>query len=105
MNRMTAADTRNAISGVTALRMQLCAELDAIERLVGEIDPVVCDAAHVNAKQLVEVYRQERVELVSALASIDEVLRWLRLTAMAEDDGDTPWTPPTGRVQHNMRKR
>ncbi|MEN3295575.1 MAG: hypothetical protein V7642_4828 [Burkholderiales bacterium] len=88
MEKMSIHDTDDAVTSVTALREVLSAELTAIERLVQKVDH---SSAKNNAGQpddLIETYRRVRTSLLSGLASVDEVLGWVRVLAPKDADGN-----------------
>lgn len=87
MEKMSIHDTDDAVTSVTALREVLTAELTAIERLVQR-----GDRAGANGKSetddLMETYCRVRTSLLSGLASVDEVLGWVRVLAPKDAEGN-----------------
>ncbi len=78
----------DAVSSMEALRDALAAELDDVENQIFELaqsnlaksDDVLND---------LRVYHVARAALYSGLASINEVLGWVRLMAAKDSDGNT----------------
>jgi hypothetical protein len=88
MEKMSVHDTDDAVTSVTALREVLSSELTAIERLVQKVDHSAAKNGADDPDDLIETYRRIRTSLLSGLASVDEVLGWVRVLAPKDADGN-----------------
>ncbi|MEN3291445.1 MAG: hypothetical protein V7642_698 [Burkholderiales bacterium] len=88
MEKMSVHDTDDAVTSVTALREVLASELTAIERLVQKVDQSAARNDAEEPDDLIETYRRVRTSLLSGLASVDEVLGWVRVLAPKDADGN-----------------
>jgi len=84
---MDLCEASDAVSSMQALRVELTEELDDIENSIHEIaqSSVACTDSGTNDLQ---VYWVARAALYSALASINEVLGWVRLMAEKSIEGN-----------------
>jgi hypothetical protein len=87
MEKMSIHDTDDAATSVTALREVLSAELMAIERLVQRVDRS-SESGTADTDDLIESYYRIRTSLLSGLASVDEVLGWVRVLAPKDAEGN-----------------
>lgn len=88
MEKMTVQETDDAVSGVLALRKALDSELSTIERLIQRVDRNPGPSAAMETAEVLETYRRVRTILLSALASADEVLGWVRVLAVRDPEGN-----------------
>jgi hypothetical protein len=87
MEKMSIHDTDDAVTSVTALREVLASELTVIERLVQRADHTGPNGKS-EADDLMETYYRIRTSLLSGLASVDEVLGWVRVLAPKDAEGN-----------------
>jgi hypothetical protein len=87
MEKMSIHDTDDAVTSVTALREVLTAELTAIERLVQRVDRST-PSGRTETDDMIETYCRIRTSLLSGLASVDEVLGWVRVLAPKDAEGN-----------------
>jgi hypothetical protein len=87
MEKMSIHDTDDAVTSVTALREVLTAELTAIERLMQRVDRST-PSDRTETDDLIETYCRIRTSLLSGLASVDEVLGWVRVLAPKDAEGN-----------------
>jgi hypothetical protein len=87
MERMDLCDTTDAVSSMQALRDELTEELDDIEKRMDDLaqSPLAMSDAGIGEMQ---VYSVARAALYSGLASINEVLGWVRLMASQDSEGN-----------------
>jgi hypothetical protein len=88
MERMTVHDTDDAVTSVTALREVLYAELSTIERMVQKVTTSPEDASRADTEEIIETYQRLRTSLLSGIASVDEVLGWVRVLAPKDPEGN-----------------
>lgn len=88
MEKMRVNDTDDAVSGVLALREILCSELVIVERLINRTDQTLAREKNDETEQILETYERVRTGLLSGLASVDEVLGWVRMLAPTDPDGN-----------------
>jgi hypothetical protein len=84
---MDLCEASDAVSSMQALRLELTEELDDIENSIHELaqSPVTSSDSGNNDMQ---VYWVARAALYSALASINEVMGWVRLMAEKSIEGN-----------------
>ncbi len=87
MENMNLSDVSDAVSGMQALRDGLTAELDEIEDRINELAHSSLATSSSGMGDL-RVYHVARAALYSGLASINEVLGWVRLMAAKDSDGN-----------------
>jgi hypothetical protein len=87
MEKMSIHDTDDAVTSVTALREVLASELTAIERMVQRVDRS-STSGDTDKDNLIETYCRIRTSLLSGLASVDEVLGWVRVLAPKDAAGN-----------------
>jgi hypothetical protein len=87
MEKMSIHDTDDAVTSVSALREVLTAELTAIERLMQRVDRST-PSDRTETDDLIETYCRIRTSLLSGLASVDEVLGWVRVLAPKDAEGN-----------------
>ncbi len=87
MENMKLGDISDAVSSMHALRESLTAELDDIEDRIHELaqSPGATTASVLSD---LSVYYVARAALYSGLASINEVLGWVRLMAATDSEGN-----------------
>jgi hypothetical protein len=87
MEIMDLCDTNDAVSSMRALRIALTEDLDDIEMRIHELaqSPLAGSESGMNDMQ---VYYVARAALYSGLASINEVLGWVRLIAAKDAEGN-----------------
>jgi hypothetical protein len=87
MEIMDLCDTSDAVSSMRALRIALTEDLDDIEMRIHELaqSPFASSESGMNDMQ---VYYVARAALYSGLASINEVLSWVRLIAAKDAEGN-----------------
>jgi hypothetical protein len=88
MERMTVHDTDDAVTSVTALREVLYAELSTIERMVRKVTNSPDAADRGDTDEIIETYQSLRTSLLSGIASVDEVLGWVRVLAPKDPEGN-----------------
>jgi hypothetical protein len=88
MERMDLCDASDAVSSMQALREELTEELGDIEKRIYDLaqSPLATSESGISDMQ---VYCVARAALYSGLASINEVLGWVRLMAAKDSDGNT----------------
>lgn len=84
---MDLSDASNAVSSMQALRLGLIEDLDDIENHIHELaqSPLATSDSGISEMQ---VYYVARAALYSGLASINEVLGWVRLIAAKDSEGN-----------------
>jgi hypothetical protein len=87
MERMGLCDTSDAVSSMQALRDELTEELDDIENRMQELAQSPSAASDAGVGEM-QVYSVARAALYSGLASINEVLGWVRLMAAQDSEGN-----------------
>jgi hypothetical protein len=87
MERIDLCDASDAVSSMQALRMGLTEDLDDIENRIHELaqSPLATSDSGISEMQ---VYYVARAALYSGLASINEVLGWVRLMAVKDTEGN-----------------
>ncbi len=85
---MKLGDISDAVSSMQTLRESLTAELDEIEDRIHELAHSP-RATTSSALSDLSVYYVARAALYSGLASINEVLGWVRLMAATDSEGNT----------------
>jgi len=87
MERMYLRDASDAVSSMQALRVELTEDLDDIENRMHELaqSPMATSESGNNDMR---VYWAARAALYSGLASINEVLGWVRLMAAKNTEGN-----------------
>jgi hypothetical protein len=87
MEKMDLCDASDAVTSMQALRIGLTEELDDIETRIHELaqSPLVNSDSGISDMQ---VYYVARAALYSGLASINEVLGWVRLMAAQDSEGN-----------------
>jgi len=87
MEKMDLCDASDAIFSMQALRAGLTEELDDIENSIHELaqSPLATSDSGISEMQ---VYYVARAALHSGLASINEVLGWVRLMAAQDSEGN-----------------
>ena len=87
MERMDLCDACDAVSSMQALREELSEDLDDIENRIDALaqSPLASSDSGINEMQ---VYCVARAALYSGLASINEVLGWVRLMAAKDSEGN-----------------
>jgi hypothetical protein len=88
MERMSVHDTDDAVTSVTALREVLYSELSTIERMVKKVNTAPDADGRADAKEIIETYQRLRTSLLSGIASVDEVLGWVRVLAPKDPEGN-----------------
>lgn len=87
MERMDLCNASDAVSSMQALRDELVEELDDIEdriHALAQSSPPRSDSGNSE----MEVYYVARAALYSGLASINEVLGWVRLMTVKDAEGN-----------------
>jgi hypothetical protein len=87
MGTLNVRDTDDAVSSMRALRKVLTQDLDEIVSRLEYIDQFISPDDEEGAQEII-VYQTARTALLSGLASIDEVLAWIRLAAAKDNDGN-----------------
>lgn len=87
MEKMALCDTSDAVSSMQALRVALTEELDDIENRIHELAQSPLATTDSGTSEM-EVYYVARAALYSGLASINEVLGWVRLMAEPDSEGN-----------------
>ncbi|HJW57475.1 MAG TPA: hypothetical protein VJ577_19605 [Burkholderiaceae bacterium] len=87
MKRMDLGDASDAVSSMQVLREELTEDLDDIENRIHELaqSPLATSDSGISDMQ---VYCIARAALYSGLASINEVLGWVRLMAEKDSEGN-----------------
>lgn len=87
MEKMDLCDASDAVFSMQALRVGLTEELDDIENCIHELaqSPLATSDSGISEMQ---VYYAARAALYSGLASINEVLGWVRLMAAQDSEGN-----------------
>lgn len=76
----------DAVSGIYALKDSLTNDLDDVLQRIEELKHSC--AAPEFVRQEIVIYETARTALLSALASINEVLSWVRLAAVKDSEGN-----------------
>lgn len=87
MERMDLCDATDAVSSMQALRDELSEELDDIQKRIHELAQSPLAKSDVGISDM-HVYCVARAALYSGLASINEVLGWVRLMAAKDAEGN-----------------
>lgn len=87
MERMDLCDATDAVSSMQALRDELSEELDDIQKRIHELAQSPLANSDVGISDM-QVYCVARAALYSGLASINEVLGWVRLMAAKDAEGN-----------------
>ncbi len=87
MERMDLCDASDAVSSMHALRVELTEDLDDIENRMHELAQSSMATSDSGNNEM-QVYWVARAALYSGLASINEVLGWVRLMAAKNSDGN-----------------
>lgn len=87
MEKMDLVDASDAVSSMQTLRKLLTEDLDDIENRIHELAHSSL-ATSEEAISEMQVYYVARAALYSGLASINEVLGWVRLTAGKDAEGN-----------------
>lgn len=87
MERMDLCDATDAVSSMQALRDELSEELDDIQKRIHELAQSPLAKSDVGISDM-QVYCVARAALYSGLASINEVLGWVRLMAAKDAEGN-----------------
>jgi hypothetical protein len=87
METMDLCDASDAVSGMQALRMELTGELDEIENRIHELAQSSLATTDSGISDM-QVYCVARAALYSGLASINEVLGWVRMMATKNAEGN-----------------
>ena len=87
MERMDLCNATDAVSSMQALRDELTEDLDDIEKRMHDLaqSPLVASGSGISEMQ---VYCVARAALYSGLASINEVLGWVRLMSAKDSEGN-----------------
>lgn len=87
MERMDLCDASDAVSSMQALRHGLTEDLDDIENRIHALaqSPLATSESGIIE---IQVYYVARAALYSGLASINEVLGWVRLMAAKDPEGN-----------------
>lgn len=87
MEIMDLCDASDAVSSMQALRVGLTEDLDDIENRIHELaqSPLATSDSGISEMQ---VYCVTRAALYSGLASINEVLGWVRLITAKDSEGN-----------------
>ncbi len=88
MENMSLGDISDAVSSMQALRESLATELDEIEGRIHDLSESPLATTSTVVSDL-RVYYVARAALYSGLASINEVLGWVRLMAATDSEGNT----------------
>jgi len=87
MERMDLCDATDAVSSMQALRDKLNRDLEDIEMRMHELAQSSLADSDVGISEM-QVYCVARAALYSGLASINEVLGWVRLMAAKDSEGN-----------------
>jgi len=87
MERMDLCNATDAVSSMQALRDELTEDLDDIEKRMHELAQSPLATSDVGISEM-QVYCVARAALYSGLASINEVLGWVRLMAAKDSAGN-----------------
>lgn len=87
MGILSATDTDDAVSGMTALRDVLGDDLIDVEGRLHQLEQSGTPMTESKREEML-VYQTARTALLSGLASIDEVLAWVHLVAEKDADGN-----------------
>ncbi|HJV84957.1 MAG TPA: hypothetical protein VJ698_05740 [Noviherbaspirillum sp.] len=87
MERMNLGDASDAVSSMQVLREELVEDLNDIEKRIDELSQSPLAASDSGITDM-QVYRVARAALYSGIASINEVLGWVRLMAAKDSDGN-----------------
>lgn len=87
MEKMDLCDASNAVSGMQALRTEMTDDLDDIENRIRELaqSPLASSVCGIDEMR---VYCVAHAALYSGLASINEVLGWVRLLTKKDSEGN-----------------
>jgi hypothetical protein len=88
MHTMEVDATQNIVAGITALREALISDLDEMEQRLQESGQSLTINSGAEPGELPEVFQRARTGLLSGLASVDEVLAWVRVYAPKDVDGN-----------------
>jgi len=87
MEIMDLCDANDAVSSMQALRTALMDDLDDIENRIHELAQYR-DATSDSGASEMQIYYVARAALYSGLASINEVLGWVRLITAKDSEGN-----------------
>lgn len=87
MATLSVREADDAVSGMHALRSALTNDLKDILQRIDELENSCAHDAE-SVKQELIVYQTARTALLSGLASINEVLAWVRLAAVKDPEGN-----------------
>jgi hypothetical protein len=87
MEKMDLCDISDAVSSMQALRAGLTEELDDIENRMHELAQSSSAISDSGISEM-QIYHVARAALYSGLASINEVLGWVRLMAAHDSEGN-----------------
>lgn len=87
MDKMDLCNASDAVSSMQALRAALTEELDDIENRIHELAQSSLATSESGTSDM-QVYCVARAALYSGLASINEVLGWVRLMAAQDSEGN-----------------
>jgi len=87
MEKMDLCDASNAVSSMQALRTEMTGDLDDIENRIRELaqSPLASSVCGIDEMR---IYCVARAALYSGLASINEVLGWVRLLTEKDSEGN-----------------
>jgi hypothetical protein len=80
--------TEHVVAGILALREALSADLDEMEQRLQEAGHTLTINSMAEPGELPEVFQRARTGLLSGLASVDEVLAWVRVYAPKDSEGN-----------------
>jgi hypothetical protein len=87
MEKLDLCDASDAVSSMQTLRTGLTEELDDIENRIHELAQSPLATSDSGSSEM-QVYYVARAALYSGLASINEVLGWVRLMAGQDSEGN-----------------
>jgi hypothetical protein len=87
MEIMDLCDASNAVSSMQALRIALTDDLDDIESRIHELAQSPAATSDSGMSEM-QIYCAARAALYSGLASINEVLGWVRLITAKDSEGN-----------------
>jgi hypothetical protein len=88
MHTMEVDATENIVAGIIALREALASDLDEMEQRLHEAGQTLIINSESEPGELPEVFQRARTGLLSGLASVDEVLAWVRVYAPKDSEGN-----------------
>ncbi|HEV7930687.1 MAG TPA: hypothetical protein VGP12_11225 [Nitrosospira sp.] len=87
MAKIDIFNASDAVSSMRTLRSALTEDLDDIENRIHELKQSASATSDITVGEI-KVYSVARAALYSALASINEVLGWVHLTAEKDSEGN-----------------